>query len=67
MEFIRGPSSSLYGSNAFFGVINVITKTGKEYQGAELSGEAGSFDTYKARATYGNMGESGIKGVLSGT
>ncbi len=67
VEFIRGPSSSLYGSNAFFGVINVITKTGKSYQGVELSGEAGSFETYKARATYGNRGESGIQGVVSGT
>ena len=67
VEFIRGPSSSLYGSNAFFGVINVITKTGKAYQGAELSGEAGSFGTYKARATYGKRGESGIQGVVSGT
>ncbi|MDH3383981.1 MAG: TonB-dependent receptor plug domain-containing protein, partial [Deltaproteobacteria bacterium] len=67
VEFIRGPSSSLYGSNAFFGVINVITKTGKAYRGAELSGEAGSFETYKARATYGNRGESGIQGVVSGT
>ena len=67
VEFIRGPSSSLYGSNAFFGVINVITKPGKAYQGAELSGEAGSFETYKARATYGKRGESGIQGVVSGT
>jgi iron complex outermembrane receptor protein len=67
VEFIRGPSSSLYGSNAFFGVINVITKTGKAYQGAELSGEAGSFETYKARATYGNRWGSGIQGVFSGT
>jgi iron complex outermembrane receptor protein len=67
VEFIRGPSSSLYGSNAFFGVINVITKTGKAYQGAELSGEAGSFEMYKARATYGNRGKGGIQGVVSGT
>jgi iron complex outermembrane receptor protein len=67
VEFIRGPSSSVYGSNAFFGVVNVITRTGKAYQGAELSGEAGSFETYKARATYGNQWGSGIQGIFSGT
>src|SRR4030066_1785345 len=67
VEFIRGPGSSLYGSKAFPGGINAIPKTGKEYQGAELSGEAGSFGTYKARATYGKRGESGIQGVVSGT
>ena len=27
VEFIRGPGSALYGSNAFLGVMNVITKT----------------------------------------
>ncbi len=34
VEFIRGPGSALYGSNAFSGVINVITEKRKE---AEIS------------------------------
>ena len=29
MEIIPGPSSSLYGNNAFFGVINIITRKGE--------------------------------------
>ncbi|MBL3529564.1 MAG: TonB-dependent receptor plug domain-containing protein [gamma proteobacterium endosymbiont of Lamellibrachia anaximandri] len=33
VEVVRGPASSLYGSNAFFGVINVITKRGRDLQG----------------------------------
>ncbi|MCX7965824.1 MAG: TonB-dependent receptor [Syntrophorhabdaceae bacterium] len=53
IEVIRGPSSSIYGSNAFFGVINIITKNGSKIDGFELLGEAGSFDTYKQRITFG--------------
>ena len=30
VEVIRGPSSSIYGSSAFFGIVNVITKRGGE-------------------------------------
>jgi outer membrane receptor for ferrienterochelin and colicins len=53
VEIIRGPSSSLYGTNAFFAVINVITRKPGQLNGWELSFEPSSFDTYKGRATYG--------------
>ena len=52
IEVVRGPSSSLYGANAFMGVVNVITRTGKN-QGTMISGDAGSLGAYKASATYG--------------
>ncbi len=67
VEIIRGPGSSLYGSNAFFGVINVITKLGQDFKGAETSGEAGSFNSYKGRLTYGNKFQNGLEMVLSGS
>jgi iron complex outermembrane receptor protein len=67
IEIIRGPSSSLYGSNAFFGVINVITKRGRDIQGVEVSGEAGSFDSYRGRATWGNKYTSGLEVLVSGS
>jgi iron complex outermembrane receptor protein len=67
VEIIRGPGSALYGNNAFFGVINVVTRTGKQLQGAEVSGEYGGFDTYKGRATYGKLFPNGVQLLVSGT
>ena len=55
VELIRGPSSSLYGADAFFGVVNVITRRGTDLDGAELSTAAASFDSYQGRATYGHQ------------
>src|SRR5205823_9088176 len=42
VEVIRGPGSSLYGNNAFFGVVKVITRKGRDMSGygAEFSVEA---------------------------
>ena len=54
IEVIRGPASSLYGSNAFFGVINVITLRGGDLRGMEMSANAGSYGTFGGHATYGN-------------
>jgi iron complex outermembrane receptor protein len=67
VEVIRGPGSSLYGNNAFFGVINVITRKGRDVNGAELSSSAGSLDTYTGRVTYGNQFTNGVELLLSGT
>jgi iron complex outermembrane receptor protein len=67
VEVIRGPGSSLYGSNAFFAVVNIVSKRGRNYKTAEISGEAGSYETYKGRATYGDRYENGAELLLSGT
>ena len=68
VEIVRGPSSSLYGDHAFFGVIDIITKTGeKSFDGLEVSGEAGSHDTYQGRVTYSHVFSNGVEWLLSGT
>ena len=69
IEVIRGPGSSLYGNNAFFGVINVITRKGRDQGGVggEVSGEGGSFDTYKGRVSYGHKLDNGLEWMLSGS
>jgi outer membrane receptor protein involved in Fe transport len=66
IEVIRGPSASLYGSNAFFAVINVITRKTPELSGWELSFEPGSFNTYKGRVSHGGSFK-GAKVVFSGS
>jgi outer membrane receptor for ferrienterochelin and colicins len=67
VEIIRGPSSSLYGTNAFFAVIDVITKRGRDVKGAEASTEIASYDSYKGRLTYGNRFPNGLELLLSGS
>ncbi len=67
VEIIRGPGSVLYGNNAFFGVINVITRQGKQVNGAEASGAYGSFDAYSGRVTLGDQFTNGLQYLLSGT
>ena len=65
VEIVRGPGSTLYGTNAFFAVINVITKRADQYDGFELSGEAGTLDAARGRLTFGTRGEDGSETVLS--
>jgi outer membrane receptor for ferrienterochelin and colicins len=67
VEVIRGPGSVLYGNNAFFGVINVVTRRGQQLNGVEASTEYGSFDTYKTRVSYGKLYTNGVEVLLSGT
>lgn len=51
IEILRGPQSSLYGSDAIGGVINIITKKGNGPLKTSFSGEAGSFATHAERAS----------------
>jgi outer membrane receptor for ferrienterochelin and colicins len=67
VEVVRGPSSSLYGASAFFGVINVITKRGRDQHGANIKASYGSFDTYKTSASYGKRFNNGLEAFLTGT
>ncbi|MBW1718160.1 MAG: TonB-dependent receptor [Deltaproteobacteria bacterium] len=57
IEIIRGPQSTLYGSDAIGGVINIITKRGKGKPRGFMSAEGGSFNTFteKAGVSGGNQ------------
>jgi iron complex outermembrane receptor protein len=53
IEVIRGPGSALYGANAFMGVVNIITQTGKESEGGQFDVRAGSNENILLKAEYG--------------
>jgi len=64
IEVISGPGAALYGANAFTGVINIITKSARDTQGALVSAGASRFDrTYSAR--YGApVGDGAYRGYV---
>ncbi|NOT84898.1 MAG: TonB-dependent receptor [Methylococcaceae bacterium] len=54
IEVIRGPGSALYGTDAFAGVINIITKKAKDIHGMVTGVRAGDHDTQSSWGQYGS-------------
>jgi iron complex outermembrane receptor protein len=65
VEFLPGPAASIYWANALLGVINVITKKAGSMLGTTLTGEAGSYQSYKGGIRYGGRFENGAELVMS--
>ncbi len=66
VEVVRGPSSAIYGTSAFFPVIvNVITKDA-ETLGRAVGVEAASYGTLKERATWSGQLPGGLELVAAG-
>src|SRR3989338_3995996 len=54
IEVLRGPASSLYGSGAMGGVVNILTREPPdEGQETELTSSFGTFRTYQERLSHG--------------
>ena len=66
LEIVRGPGSAIYGGNAFFAVINVITRRGRDIGPLEASVEGGSWGTDKERLATGGR-DGGLEWMVSGS
>lgn len=53
IEVLKGPAGSIYGFNAFDGVINIITKSAAELKGATLQFGGGEYGTISSSAVVG--------------
>ena len=47
IEVIRGPQSSMFGSDAMAGVVNIITKRATTSKSTNVFSELGSFNSHK--------------------
>ena len=63
VEVIHGPASAVWGANALYGVVNVITKSPREMQGASFTMGVGGFD----RSTADSAQSAGTTFYISGT
>ena len=67
VEVIRGPSSSIYGTSAVFGIVNVLTKHGHQIDGVQAQAEFGSFGSRQGHLTVGSGETPGLEWLVSGT
>jgi outer membrane receptor for ferrienterochelin and colicins len=67
VEIVRGPSFSVFGNNAVFAVINVVTRRGSDLSGGEVSGAVGSYDSYNARFSFGKRLQNDLEFLVSGS
>src|SRR5580704_7870644 len=61
VEIIRGPSSALYGSNAMFATVNIITKSPEELDPLSVIADTGSFGEKKGQIiAAGSLGSATV-------
>jgi iron complex outermembrane recepter protein len=62
IEVLKGPASSIYGFNAFDGIINIITKSPEEMKGTTVQFGGGELGTISSAAIHaGKIGGFGYR------
>jgi outer membrane receptor protein involved in Fe transport len=68
IEFIPGPGGAVYGQNAMFGVVNVVTRRGGEVGGVELALATQQPQRLReGRASWGGRLDNGLDVLVSAT
>jgi len=67
IEVIKGPGSVVYGTSAFFGVVNIVTKGASQLRGGQLAMTYGTEDSYGANLAYGTFLTPELEVVVSGS
>jgi len=65
IEIVRGPGASIYGGNALFGVVNLITRKGTDLGGTEVALARASGHSTALRASLGKRMDNGSDVLLS--
>lgn len=68
IEFIPGPGGAVYGQNALFGVVNLVTRTGASVNGTEVAlAYQGLESARTGRVTWGKLLDNGLDVLISAT
>ena len=66
IEFIPGPGGAVYGQNAMFGVVNLVTRDGEQIDGGRLALATQQPQRLReVRATWGKQWANGVDAVVS--
>jgi outer membrane receptor protein involved in Fe transport len=66
IEFIPGPGGAVYGQNAMFGVVNVVTRGGSSVDGVELAAALQQPQRLReGRVSWGRRLDNGVEVLLS--
>lgn len=67
IEYAPGSGSAMYGNNAFLGVINVVTRRGRDIDGVQVSAALGDWGERTARVSAGRRLAGGAEWLFSAT